>query len=218
MKKFLPWHKDKFRVVHVGISTPKIKASPLCFSPPIILLLGRLSSEKGFDTAIQAFSLLKNKGSKAELLIAGEGAERPYLEHLVNKLELTNSTKFTGRLSRENNEIYSAIDRATFVVMPSHFEAFGLVALEAMQMKRPVIASNVGGLPEFISNGKTGLLVSSRDPTAFFQAMQNLLENPKKTITMGENARKSVIGKFTIEQNIIEYEALFEKCCQQRSQ
>lgn len=201
-----PSFTNKLRLIYYGISMPNIKPTPLPFSLPTILILCRLSFEKGVDTAIEAFSLLKKRGSDAQLLIAGEGTERPYLEHLVNQLSLQNCVEFTGALTR--NEVPLAINRATFVIMPSHFEAFGLSALESMLMNRPVIASKVGGLPEFISHGQTGLLIPTQDPLSLCNAMEFLLKQPQEIVKMGERAKKSVIGKFTLEKYLDEYEAI----------
>ena len=93
---------------------------------------------------------------------------------------LNNSVRFTGELSRK--EVPLVINQATFVVMNSLIEAFGLVAVESMQMQRPVIASAVGGLIEVISDRKTGLLIPPQDSLALCLAMQELINCPEQTI------------------------------------
>ncbi len=206
MQKYCP----SLRMIPYGLALPKLPPSPLPFSPPTLLLLGRLSSEKGFEVAIEAFSLLKKTGSNAKLLIAGEGPERPFLEHLASQMDLF--VQFTGGLSQE--EVPSVINQSTFVVMPSHLEPFGLVALESMQMGRPVIASNAGGLPEIVSHGQTGLLVPPKDPLSFFRAMQTLLNNPEKTTQMGIRARQWAMRTYLLEHNVDQYEELFHQCLQ----
>ena len=210
-EKFLPSQRDKLRLIYNGLSMPAISPTPLPFVPPTILLLGRLSWEKGFDTAIEAFSLLKKRGSNAQLLIAGDGPERRKLEELVGTLELTQSVQFTGAVPIE--DVPSLINRATFVVCSSFFEAFGLVALEAMQMERPVIASAVGGLQEIIQDGETGILVPSKDTRALCEAMQVLLSQPELAIEMGIKGRKRAMENFTLSEYLRRYEELFEKCC-----
>lgn len=210
MEKFLPLHKEKMKMIYYGISGPSIQPVSLPFSPPVILLLGRLSSEKGFEVGIEAFSLLRKSGSNAKLIIAGEGDERPFLEHLIDKLGLREVTQFTGGLTRD--EVYAAINRSTFVVMPSHFEGFGLVALEAMQMGRAVIASDVGGLPEIVSHGERGLLVPRQNPVALCLAMQDLLDVPEETVQMGKRAREWALKTYLLKENVDQYEALFEEC------
>ncbi len=209
MEKDLPPMKHPSKMIYSGLSMPEIPPTPLPFSPPAILLLGRLCKEKGFDTAVEAFSLLKKTGYNAQLLIAGEGPERPRLEQLVDKFRLRSSTQFIGKVRIE--EVPSVINRATLVVVPSHFEPFGLVALESMQMQRPVIASNTGGLSEVISDRVTGLLVPPQDSVALFKAMQDLLDQPEKAIEMGIQGRKRAIEKYSLEENLNQYEELLHE-------
>ncbi len=194
------------KLIYNGLPMPQLLPTPLPFSPPILLLLGRLSIEKGFDTAIEAFSLLKKGGSNARLLIAGEGNERPFLEHLAGKLQV--AIEFTSAVSTE--EVASVINQATLVVMPSHFEAFGFVAIEAMQMGRPVIASDVGGLREIVVHGETGLLVPPQNPEALYLAIQSLLELPTQVLQMGVKGRERAMEKFSLEANLNAYEECME--------
>lgn len=204
LETHLPQFKAKSRLIYNGLSMPDIPPSALPFSPPVLLLLGRLSQEKGFDTAIRAFSHLKN----AKLIVAGDGPERKKLETLIYELKLTTSVQLIGEVTRA--EVPFLINRATLVVIPSHFESFGLVALEAMQMGRPVIASNVGGLPEIVSDGETGLLVPPKDPIALSQAMQTLLAQPEKMVEMGMHGRKKAM-QFSLRKNVTQYEELYRE-------
>lgn len=209
METFLPSCKEKLKLVYNGLPMPILEPTPLPFSPPIVLLLGRLSFEKGFDTAIQAFALLKKTGFDAQLLIAGEGTDRPFLEQLVDQLGLREMTQFTGAVQVGGAAFL--INRATLVVMPSHFEAFGFVAVEAMQMQRPVIASDVGGLREIVSHQETGLLVPPRDPWALCRAMEEVLGQPTKAVEMGIRGRKRAMEHYSLEENLDRYEELFKK-------
>lgn len=226
MKNLLPSLKNPLKMIYYGLSTPKIEPSPLPFTPSTILLLGRLSWEKGFDTAIIAFSLLKKKGFNTHLIIAGDGPERRTLQNLVDQLDLKDSVQFTGEILRDSEVIFSLINQSTFVVMPSLFEAFGLVALEAMQMGRPVIASDIGGLPEIVSHKELGLLVplgkeslgkqekknQTEDADILCHAMETLLENREETQQMGLRARQWAIKTYLLEENLNQYEELFKQC------
>lgn len=212
MERLLPNIKNKLKLISYGLSLPRMAPSPLSFSPPTILLLGRLSSEKGFEVGIEAFALLKKKGVDAHLLIAGEGDERPFLEFLVRKFELRDFVEFTGGIRRDGESVFSVINSATIVVMPSHFEAFGLVALESMRMGRPVIASNVGGLPEIVSDKVNGLLVPPENAELFCSSILHLLENPQETIEMGRRGRAWAMANYLLEENVNEYEKLFSQC------
>lgn len=205
--KLIPSSKGKMRCIHNGLSMPELPSSPLCFSPPTFILIGRLTLEKGFDMAIRAFALLKEKTAK--LLIVGDGEERKFMEELVETLGLQSSVHFTGVLTKD--EIPSWINQATIVLVPSYFESFGLVALEAMQMGRPVIASAVGGLQEIIVHGETGLLVPPRDPEALALAMEELLANPEETMKMGAKGKERALKVFTLHQNVDQYEQIYRE-------
>jgi glycosyltransferase involved in cell wall biosynthesis len=142
-------------------------------------------------------------------MIVGDGPERSSLERLVEQLELKDAIQFTGEFSRE--EALHCVNRATLVIVPSYFEPFGLVALEAMQMKRPVIASRIGGLQEVIVDGETGILVPSREPVAFYHAIDALISDPNKAVWMGLNGYKRALSQFSLERNVAGYEACYEK-------
>ena len=112
-----------------------------------------------------------------------------------------------GKLSRD--VVFSIMNESTLVIVPSYSESFGLVALEAMQMERAVIASSVGGLPEVVSDGKTGLLVPPQDVQALYLAIESLLANSSRAIEMGKEGRKRAIEMFTIDRNVSQYEDLY---------
>lgn len=202
----VPTAKGKLRLIYNGLSLPKLLPEPLCFSPPTLLLLGRLSAEKGFEFAIEALSQLK--GSFAQMLIIGDGNRRADLQKLVSERNLDKLVRFIGSVPRE--EIPNWINRTTLLCMPSRFETFGLAALEAMQMQRPVIASRVGGLPEIVLDHETGLLVPEKDPQALAQAIQSLLAAPETAIQMGRAGHRRASERFTLEQNVTAYEDLYK--------
>lgn len=206
IEPYLSLMKSKLQRIYCGLPVSKIEPTPLSFSPPTLLIFGRLSWEKGFDTMIRAFALLKKNGSRAQLIVGGDGIQKPALEKLVMDLNLTDSVKFTGVLTRE--EVLTIFNQATLVIVPSIHESFGLVILEAMQLGRPVIASRVEGIPEVVADGETGLLVPPKDPEALSQAIQNLLNNPDKAIMMGINGKKRA-SQFTLHQYANEYEEIY---------
>ncbi len=203
MIRLVPSAKEKIRLVYNGLSEPTETPSPLSFTPPTFLLLGRFALEKGFPIAIRAFALLK---TKAKLLIAGSGEDEGALIQLVTSLGLSHSVQFVGEVAQ--TEVASLMNQATIVLVPSYFETFGLVALEAMQMERPVIASRVGGVPEVVLDQETGLLVPPHDPVALSQAMQELINHPQRAIEMGLRGRKRALEKFTLRQTMDPYENL----------
>lgn len=204
--KYLPMLKPKLSLIYNGLPMPDCIPLPLPFSPPTLLCFGRLSWEKGFDVALQAFSLLKKRGSNAQLIVAGDGAERISLEKLAVDLEISHAVRFIGIVKQE--EVFSLFNQATLVIVPSILESFGLVILESMQMARPVVASLTQGIPEVVSDGETGCLFPVRDPMALCQTIEHLLKNEEMAQWMGLNGRKKA-AEFTIHKNATQYEALY---------
>jgi 1,4-alpha-glucan branching enzyme len=214
MELCIPSSKNKLRLIYYGLSVPNLTPSPISFSDPVLVILGRFVPQKGFDTAIRAFSLLKEKKPTAKLLIGGYGTEQSSLEHLVKDLKLTGSVEFFGEVQREN--VPSFINRSTIMMVPSNFEPFGLVALEGMQMARPMIVSHVGGLKEFITDRKTGLFVPPQNPIALCDAIEYLLDRPEEAIQMGKEARKEAIEKFKLEYNVDRHIGLYSEAIEKR--
>ncbi len=207
LEKLVPQVKEKLHLIYNGLPLPKIPPSPLHFFPPILLVVGRLSIEKGFDTAIQALAHLKKRRPDARLRIIGNGFEESRLRQLTKDLHLSESVEFVGSISMDH--IPTFINQASIVLVPSYFESFGLVALEALQMERPVIASNVGGLPEIVSHGETGLLVPPHDPIALAHAIEEILTHPEEGIRMGKEGRNRALD-FSQQKNLRQYEKVYE--------
>lgn len=209
MQNIFPGYIDKMHLVYNGLSPSNIPFSEPYFIKPSLLMLGRLSIEKGFNYGIEAFHLLKDKYQNLQMNIIGDGNERVYLEHLVKKFKLVNSIKFWGQQPKQIALLQ--MSRTSIVIVPSLLESFGLVILEALQLQRPVIASRIQGIPELIVDGETGLLVPIKDPYALAQSIERLLENPDQAIEMGKKGYKQVIQTYTIEQNASAYENIYHQ-------
>ena len=155
-----------------------------------ILYVGRVEPLKGLDILLRAMALLQATSDTRLLIVGGnpdEDAEWKRLNTLAANLNISDIVTFTGSVSQEQlPEYYSAAD---VFVLPSWYESFGLVALEAMSCATPVVASRVGGLTTFIDHGKTGYLVPWRCPEAFARSLETLLENPPLRRAMGAAAR-----------------------------
>lgn len=142
-------------------------------NPPVIGFLGRLSPEKGADILLQAVAILKQKNIVVKVKIGGAGEEENSLRNLTEKLEITSQVEFCGWISNEQKpDFFKNID---VLCVPSHYESFGLVVLEAWAYGVPVIASEVDGLAEIIANGETGLLFPKNDATALAENIEKLL-------------------------------------------
>ncbi len=182
------------------------------FTPPPaprhILMPGRMVKDKGIDLAIQAFLQVASRFPDAVLTIAGDGEERTHLEALARDSEFAPRISFLGVVPPE--KMPQLIANHALVLMPSRWqEPFGLVALEASQMGRPVIASRVGGIPEIIEDGVTGLLFEKGDVAGLTQALHSLLEDSAKCARMGRAAQAHVSSDFRFEKLLSHYEELY---------
>ena len=156
----------------------------------VILYVGRIEPLKGLDIMLEAVSLLEGCAETRLVIVGGsleEDAELERLKGLSESLGIENKVTFTGSVPQEMlPDFYSAAD---VFVLPSYYESFGLVALEAMACGTPVVASRVGGLNTFIKQGETGYLIPWRCPEPFAQRLEMLLANPALKDSMGRAAR-----------------------------
>ncbi len=204
----LPEAIGKASVIQNALPTPPLAPSELPFAPPRLLCLGRLVHDKGFDVAIRAFAILHGRGSRATMVVAGGGGQQPGLERLAHNLGLGDSIHFTGMVPPE--DVHALINTATAMVVPSRWpEPFGLVALQAAQMGRPVIAAASGGLTDVVADGETGWLVPPEDADATADRMALLLANPDMARRLGANARRRATEAFGFDAFLDAYESAF---------
>lgn len=143
---------------------------------PVLLFLGRLVHEKGVRQLLDAFCQVHRHEPRSELFICGQGPEQESLQERARFLGIEEAVHFTGFISAPlRNELYH---QASMVIIPSLYEPFGIVALEAMATGRPVIASDTGGLAEIIINGYNGLKVPPGDVNDLAETISGLLEEP----------------------------------------
>lgn len=172
----------------------------------VIGVIGVFDKCKGHIYLFHAIDKLISKGYKNIIcLVVGDGREGDELRDFVSNKGLTKYIRFLGYRS-DVPELLRAMD---MVVMPSIQESFPRVPLEAMAMKVPVIATTVGGLPEAIDNGKTGILVPPADVNSLSAAIKYLIEHPEIRKQMGEAGRKRVEENFSIENNVRKTEGLY---------
>jgi glycosyltransferase involved in cell wall biosynthesis len=141
----------------------------------VIIAAGRLSREKGHNDLVRAFAALQQEPDipRCRLLIAGDGPERESIEHAAKSLRIADSLILLGQV--DNVAPYYAL--ADLMVLPSHTEGSPNVLLEAMAAGLPVVATTVGGVPEILRNGETGLLVQRSDIVGMAKAIKKLLED-----------------------------------------
>jgi glycogen(starch) synthase len=195
-------------VIHNALEAPSFDPQPLPFDPPRLLCVGRLVAEKGFDSALTAFATVLDRFPSARLVIAGDGPERQRLTKQMTDLGLINSVEFVGSVPPET--VPHLMNKATLVLIPSRLEGFGLVALEAALMARPVVATHVGGLSEVVLHQKTGFLVEQEDEEGLANAILFLLSNPQTASAFGDAARQRAQEVFSFERYVNAHDDLYE--------
>jgi glycosyltransferase involved in cell wall biosynthesis len=183
--------RESFEIVHYGIE-PNGEPKPYADSVPRLLCVGRLIPIKGHVVLLRAFAAARAQLPGLELEIAGRGPLEPALKALARELGIVDAVRFLGHVS----PVQSAIERASVVVVPSMGEGFGMVALEAMERARPVIAAEIGGLGELVRDGETGLLVPAGEAEPLTEAILRLAGDLELARTMGEAGRRRALSRF----------------------
>jgi glycosyltransferase involved in cell wall biosynthesis len=161
---------------------------------PLLLMVSRLSHEKGHVDLLEALAILKRRGVRCHLLIVGEGYERAAIERARERLGLNEDVTLAG----QQNDVRPYYAAATLYLMPSHSEGSPNALLEAMAAGVPAIASRAGGIPEIMTDGSTGVLVPPRRPEALADAVQRLLTHPEEAARLAANAKKET-ARFTAD-------------------
>jgi glycosyltransferase involved in cell wall biosynthesis len=196
--------EESFEIVHYGI-TPNGEPEPYRDSVPRLLCVGRLIPIKGHIVLLRAFAEAKREIPALELDIAGRGPLEPALRALARELGVADSVRFLGYVA----PIQGAIERSAIVVVPSMGEGFGMVALEAMERARPVIAAAIGGLGELVRDGETGLLVEAGVAEPLRAAIVELAGNLERAAELGRAGRRRALVEFLEERCVDRTEILY---------
>jgi glycosyltransferase involved in cell wall biosynthesis len=172
--------------------------------PPVIGVVGRLETQKGHEYLFEALNMLKT--TPWILWVVGDGSLKGSLERLAKDLNLRERIIFLGA-RRNIPEILSQMD---IFVLPSLWEGLGLAVLEAAAAGKPIIASSVGGIPEIIKNGETGILVEAKNVKSLADGLEHVLLGEQEAIMMGQRARESVKEKYSLERMTGLYEKLYK--------
>jgi len=194
LKRFSePKHWGKIAVVHCGLDPATLAvAGREPPSAPRFVCIGRLNEEKGHLTLIGAVQRLRDAGVRCEIVLAGDGPMRPRIEAAIEHAGLQRIIKLTGAI--DGDRISAEIQAARALVLPSFSENLPVVLMEAMALGRPVVSTDVAGIPELVRPGKTGWLVPARDEAALAQAMQEALAAPVAQLgAMGSAGRAHVL-------------------------
>ena len=158
-------------------------------------IVARLHPVKGHPCLFQAMAEVVRKLPNLLLMVVGAGPDKTKLQELADRLGIGKNVIFTG-FRKDIPEIISALD---FLVLPSVCEGLGLSIMEGMAMKKPVLATRVGGIPEIITSGIDGLLVPPADVPALAAGIQQLAADREAAAKLGEAARKTIETRFTAE-------------------
>jgi glycosyltransferase involved in cell wall biosynthesis len=171
----------------------------------LVTMVGSLTRRKGVDDLLRSASLIRDAVPTARYLLVGRGDQRRLLEEIVRRLDLTEHVRFLG-FRRDVPEILNSSD---VLVLPSHWEGFGLVTLEAMNAGLPVVGTRRGAIPEVVRNGETGLLVPPKDPEALATALIRLLSNPERARAMGRAGLSRLRREFDMEKAVRAHDELY---------
>ena len=208
--------QDKIRIFPCSLdpfwvsdSQPAAAAS----APPIILTVGRMEKEdayKGVDSVIRSLPTVVREVGPVDYRIVGRGDDIPRLKALAENLEVSQYVTFTGSLSDE--ELREQYRRCTLFVMPSEYEGFGIVFLEAMAYTKPVIGGAHRGTLSVIRDEETGLLVNRLDIDGLSRAISRILRDDELRLRLGRAGRQDLLERFTFERFEANLNELFRSC------
>jgi glycosyltransferase involved in cell wall biosynthesis len=184
-----------FQVVHYGID-PDGEPRAFAGDVPRLLCVGRLIPIKGHIVLLRAFAQARRRLPSLQLDLAGRGPLEPALRALAKELGIEDAIRFLGYVA----PVQRAIEDAAAVVVPSMGEGFGMVALEAMERARPVIATEIGGLGELVEDGVTGYLVPTGEAEPLADAIVRLVSDLPRAAQMGLAGRRRALEQFLQER------------------
>jgi L-malate glycosyltransferase len=173
---------------------------------PIIMHLSNFRPVKRITDAVEIFAIVRAK-MPAKLVLIGDGPDRGAAEYLVRKKRLQKDVFFLGK----QNSVYEKLSSADLFLLPSQLESFGLAALEAMACEVPVVATNVGGIPEVVTHGVDGFLTDPGDVKAAGQYALDILSRADRGREMGHLARKNAKSRFCANDVIPQYERYYQR-------
>lgn len=195
----------KVRAICNGIDTQRFAfTGPQPDGPAVIV--ARLSPEKDIDTLLRAAALVVKRDAAFRLEIAGDGPCGTALRQTCSDLGLDGTVRFLGQV----RDVSGLLARAGLFVLSSRSEGISLTLLEAMACGLPLVATRVGGNPEVIAEGETGILVPPENPPALADALLRLRSDPQIGVRLGEAGRRRVEEHFDIRRMVAQYETLYQ--------
>ena len=213
--------KTKIRVIPNGVEAsrfnngrqPQPIPTGVSEDRKTILYVGRIVREKGIFTLLDAFEKLRKQGKDVSLVLVGEGPLKEDLAKEVLRRKLNDRVKLAGFV--DEKELVSLYNSSDVFVLASHYEPFGMVALEAMASRVPVVVSDVGGLSEIVEDGITGVKVPASNPSTLAEGILRVLEDRELSEQLKENAYRAVQERYRwdmiAEKTIEAYRISFAK-------
>lgn len=199
---------SRIQTIYNGVTLNEIDDLEPAPSARTVVAVGRLAPEKGFDLLIDALPFCPS----CRCIIVGDGEARIQLEEQARQRGVLDRVVFAGWTDMSWTRAF----KPALVVIPSHREAASLVAVEAMRGAIPVIATNVGGLPEIVVDKKTGIVVGADNPRELGEAVELLLANQALRSQLGRNGRERVRGLFGVASMAQRYEDLYHTILRRR--
>jgi glycosyltransferase involved in cell wall biosynthesis len=206
--------KEKIHLVPNGIdlrpfdsATPSLRDDSIENSPPIVGLIGRLSSEKGVDIFLHAAAHVLAELPSTKFVVVGEGPDRDKLESLIDELKLRGNVSMLGRRD-DMPSVYASLD---IMVSASRQEGLPMAILEGMASSLPLIATPVGDVPTVVHDGSTGLMVPPENAPLLASAIVTLLRNPVQRERLGAAARKLIEDEFSAERMTADYLRVYQE-------
>jgi glycosyltransferase involved in cell wall biosynthesis len=175
---------------------------------PVVGFVGRLTPQKGPLFLIEAAALLQRRLPEARFIVIGDGESRPECERLAGELGIEGAVVFAGYRS-DVSRLLAAFD---LFVMPSVWEGTPLVLLEAMAAARPIVASSVGGIPQVVEDGESGLLIPPGDARTLAETMARALQEPGLAARLGEGALRRYRQSYSLDRMFQDYADLYRSC------
>ncbi len=176
-------------------------------APLRLVYIGRLSREKGLHEAIDAVLLARHQGIYSTFVIAGSGDDEPALREHVSRLGLADAVQFPG--PQFGTDKTALLQRSDVLLMPTYAEGLPYALLEAMAAGVPAITTPVGAIPDVMTDGIHGVLVSPRDPAAIAAAIVRLAQNPEMLSRMSGASRRRIAERYSLERLALDFSRLY---------
>jgi glycosyltransferase involved in cell wall biosynthesis len=191
---------DKVHVIPCGVDTEKFRPNGRPTGVPNIVCVARLAQCKNLKLLLEACAILRDRGLDFRCVLVGDGPGRDELDRLRKQLQLVPCVELVG--AAEQDEVLAWWQRAMIAVLSSESEGMPVSLMEAGACGVPAVATAVGGIPELIADGVTGLVTPPGSASALAEALERLLRNPALAMRLGAAGRRRVCEKFSLARQV----------------